>query len=48
MTETKQGEPEPSAEEKALLDRELEAYRVNPEAGSSWAEVEARLRNSLA
>ena len=31
-------------EEKALLDRELEEYRRNPEAGSSWNEVEARLR----
>ncbi len=31
-------------EEKALLDRELEEYRRNPEAGSSWDEVEARLR----
>jgi putative addiction module component (TIGR02574 family) len=34
----------PTAEEKALLDRELDAYRQNPEAGSSWAEVKARLR----
>ena len=33
-------------EEKALLDRELEDYRRNPEAGSSWNEVEARLRKS--
>ena len=31
-------------EEKALLDRELEAYRQNPEAGFTWAEVKARLR----
>jgi len=31
-------------EEKALLDRELEEYRQNPEAGSSWNEVEARIR----
>jgi putative addiction module component (TIGR02574 family) len=31
-------------EEKALLDREMEEYRRNPEAGSSWNEVEARLR----
>ena len=30
--------------EKALLDRELEEYRQNPEAGSSWPEVEARIR----
>lgn len=35
---------EPTAEEKALLDRELEEYRRNPEAGSTWKEVEARLR----
>ena len=33
-------------EEKALFDRELEEYRQNPEAGSSWNEVEARLRKS--
>jgi len=33
-------------EEKALLDRELEEYRRSPEAGSSWNEVEARLRKS--
>jgi putative addiction module component (TIGR02574 family) len=31
-------------EEKALLDRELEEYRNNPDAGSSWNEVEARIR----
>ncbi len=31
-------------EEKKLLDRELEEYRRHPEAGSSWNEVEARLR----
>ena len=31
-------------EEKALLDRELAEYRQNPEAGSSWNEVEARVR----
>ena len=31
-------------EEKKLLDRELAEYRQNPEAGSSWNEVEARLR----
>jgi putative addiction module component (TIGR02574 family) len=33
-------------EEKNLLDRELEEYRRNPETGSSWNEVEARLRKS--
>jgi putative addiction module component (TIGR02574 family) len=31
-------------EEKALLDREMEEYRRNPEVGSSWSEVEARIR----
>jgi putative addiction module component (TIGR02574 family) len=35
-------------EERALLDRELEKYRRNPEAGSSWNEVEARIRKSPA
>ena len=35
---------QPTAEEKALLDRELEEYRRNPEAGSTWNEVAARLR----
>jgi len=35
----------PSPEEKALLDRELEDYSKNPEAGSSWEEVETRLLN---
>jgi hypothetical protein len=34
----------PTAEEKALLDRELEEYRQNPETSSTWNEVEARLR----
>ena len=33
-------------EEKALLDRESEEYQRNPEAGSSWNEVEARIRKS--
>jgi len=31
-------------EEKALLDCELEEYRRTPDAGSSWEEVEARIR----
>jgi putative addiction module component (TIGR02574 family) len=35
-----------TGEEKKLLDRELEEYRRNPEAGSSWNEVEARIRKS--
>jgi putative addiction module component (TIGR02574 family) len=33
-------------EEKALLDRELEEYRRNPDAGSTWDEVQARIRKS--
>ena len=35
---------EPTAEEKALLDRELEEFQKNPQAGSTWEEVAARLR----
>jgi len=35
---------EPTAADKALLDRELEEYRRNPDAGSTWSEVESRLR----
>jgi hypothetical protein len=35
---------EPTTEEKTLLDREWEEFRQNPQAGSTWAEVEARLR----
>jgi putative addiction module component (TIGR02574 family) len=38
------GRAKPSEEEKALLDRELEDYSRNPDAGSSWEEVESRLR----
>jgi putative addiction module component (TIGR02574 family) len=34
-------------EEKRILDRELEEYRKNPEDGSPWEEVEARIRGSL-
>ena len=33
-------------EEKVLLDRELTEYQQNPEAGSSWNEVEVRIRKS--
>jgi len=33
--------------EKALLDARLAAYAKDPEAGSSWAEVEARIRSRL-
>jgi putative addiction module component (TIGR02574 family) len=34
----------PSDEEKLLLDREMDDYQKNPQAGSTWSEVEARLR----
>ncbi|PAW90081.1 MAG: hypothetical protein B9S33_02225 [Pedosphaera sp. Tous-C6FEB] len=34
----------PSPEEKTLLDAELADYAANPNAGSSWAEVQARVR----
>jgi putative addiction module component (TIGR02574 family) len=33
--------------EKALLDARLAAYEKDPESGSSWAEVEARIRSRL-
>ena len=34
---------QPTPEEKTLLDRELEDYRLNPDAGSRWEEVESRI-----
>ena len=37
----------PTPEEKALLDRESEEYDRNPDAGSPWPEVEARIRKSI-
>jgi putative addiction module component (TIGR02574 family) len=33
--------------EKALLDARLAAYEKDPDAGSSWEEVEARVRARL-
>lgn len=33
--------------EKALLDARLAAYEKDPEAGSSWEDVEARIRARL-
>jgi hypothetical protein len=36
--------PEPDDTEKALLDRELEAYTQTTNAGAPWPEVAARLR----
>ena len=35
---------QPSAEEKQLLDRELEDYQTASEPGIPWKDVEARLR----
>jgi hypothetical protein len=35
------------ADEKSLLDRELEEYQGNPKAGADWKEVEARLRQQI-
>jgi hypothetical protein len=37
---------EPSAEEKALLDSELESYRSDPEARTPSKDAERRLRRS--
>ena len=34
----------PTAPEKTLLDEAQASYESNPEAGSTWVEVEARLR----
>jgi putative addiction module component (TIGR02574 family) len=36
-----------TAQEKAILNARLAAYDKDPEAGSSWAEVEARIRSRL-
>ena len=36
----------PPPAEKALLDTELETYRQSPDDGSSWPEVQARLRGT--
>jgi len=36
----------PSASERQLLDEELDDYRANPDAGSPWKAVEARLRRN--
>ncbi|HTV61707.1 MAG TPA: addiction module protein [Verrucomicrobiae bacterium] len=33
-------------EEKAMLDREMEECHGNPKAGSSWNEVEGRIRKT--
>jgi putative addiction module component (TIGR02574 family) len=36
-----------TADEKALLDARLAAYANDPDAGSSWGEVENRIRARL-
>lgn len=36
-----------TAAEKALLEARLAEYAEDPEAGSTWAEVEARIRSRL-
>ena len=38
------GRANPSDEEKALLDSELEDYSRDREAGSSWEDVKSRLK----
>ena len=38
---------QPDVEEKALLDRELEEFKSNPNAGAAWSEVEPRLRKQI-
>jgi hypothetical protein len=38
------GRAKPSEEEKKLLDRELEDYSRNRDAGSSWEEVKSHLK----
>jgi hypothetical protein len=43
---TDSGEPLTDAE-KALLDERLAAYEKDPDAGSSWEEVESRIRANL-
>jgi putative addiction module component (TIGR02574 family) len=41
------GDGELTEEEKALLESRLAEYEKNPDAGSSWEEMEARLRIQL-
>ena len=38
------GSVNPSDQEKALLDSELEDYSRNPKAGSTWQHVKSRLK----
>jgi hypothetical protein len=38
------GHANPTAEEKELLDRELQDYEREPEIGSNWEDVQSRLK----
>ena len=40
-------DPDLTEEDKRILDAELEEYEKTPDAGSTWDEVEARIRQSL-
>lgn len=42
-----EGEEPLTAKEKALLESRLAAYLKDPDAGSSWEEVETRIRSRL-
>jgi putative addiction module component (TIGR02574 family) len=41
------GKSAPTPEETAILDSEMEEYERDPQPGSPWPEVEARLRTKL-
>lgn len=38
---------QPDADERFLLDRELEEYQASPNTGAEWKEVESRLRQQI-
>jgi hypothetical protein len=38
---------QPDADERALLDSELQDYQANPKVGSEWKDVESRLRRQI-
>ena len=40
-------DPELTDEDKRILDERLAEYEKNPDAGSTWEEVEARIRAKL-
>jgi putative addiction module component (TIGR02574 family) len=41
------GEDSLTADEKSLLEARLAAYEKEPDAGSSWEEVEARIQSRI-